>query len=245
MKERLLFLFNLLSASPRKWLGRKMPSGAVVADVGCGAMVKSYTYVYLPHKRIKVVGLERFDDATIYGKIDLPPYVSRSGDFELRQCDLDQARLPFPDASVDGVFFSHVIEHVRDRAATLREIARILKPRGYLYVETPGERSTLVRRDSRLRTPVDAYPYNFNDDPSHLGEPLHLRELRSLLAESGFSIECSGFHREFGIIAMPLYVLLFLLSFVPFIPLRRRSGFRGFAWWNLVGWGIYAVARKM
>ena len=245
MKERMLQLFNFVSASPRKLLGRKMPIGAVVADVGCGAMVKSYTYVYLPRKQLKVVGLERFDDATIYGKIELPPYVKRSGDFELQQCNLDEGSLPFADASFDGVFFSHVIEHISDRAAILREISRVLKPGGYLFVETPGERSLVVPRGSWLRTQYDQYPYNFNDDPSHLGQPLYLQDLRAMLAGSGFHVERSGFHREFGTIAMPLYLLLFLLSFIPILPLNQRSGIRGFAWWNLTGWGIYAVARKM
>jgi ubiquinone/menaquinone biosynthesis C-methylase UbiE len=46
--------------------------------------------------------------------------------------------LPFPDASVDSVFFHHVIEHVPDPVGAIAEIARVMKPGGWLYVGTPN-----------------------------------------------------------------------------------------------------------
>jgi len=42
-----------------------------------------------------------------------------------------------PDNSVDVVVMLHVIEHVPDPVATLREIFRVLKPGGHLVMETP------------------------------------------------------------------------------------------------------------
>ena len=44
--------------------------------------------------------------------------------------------LPFPDASVDFVIFTEVIEHLYNPAHALKEIARVLRPGGRLYLTT-------------------------------------------------------------------------------------------------------------
>ncbi|MEM3503638.1 MAG: class I SAM-dependent methyltransferase [Nitrososphaeria archaeon] len=51
----------------------------------------------------------------------------------------DASYLPFKDSSVDGVFFSHVIEHLQNPFPILEEIRRVLKNGGVLIVITPTE----------------------------------------------------------------------------------------------------------
>lgn len=46
----------------------------------------------------------------------------------------DAARLPLPDAAVDAVFCSNLLEHASDTAGVLHEIARVLRPGGWAYV---------------------------------------------------------------------------------------------------------------
>ena len=45
--------------------------------------------------------------------------------------------LPFPGGSFDLVILDNVLEHVTDRPGTLREIRRVLRPGGLLYMVTP------------------------------------------------------------------------------------------------------------
>lgn len=44
----------------------------------------------------------------------------------------DGATLPFPDASFDAVTFTYLLRYVADPAATVRELARVLRPGGTL-----------------------------------------------------------------------------------------------------------------
>lgn len=49
----------------------------------------------------------------------------------------DIQRLPFADASVDGVICTYVLEHVADARACIDEIARVVKPGGQVYISVP------------------------------------------------------------------------------------------------------------
>jgi len=52
-----------------------------------------------------------------------------------RRIRLEQSRaeqLPFPDASFDAVTFTYLLRYVADPAATIRELARVLRPAGAL-----------------------------------------------------------------------------------------------------------------
>ena len=49
----------------------------------------------------------------------------------------DLLALPFPDASVDRVIASEVLEHIPDDVAAMAEIARVLRPGGTVAVTVP------------------------------------------------------------------------------------------------------------
>jgi SAM-dependent methyltransferase len=55
----------------------------------------------------------------------------------------DAARLPFADASFDAVVSNHSLEHFLDLNGAVREIGRVLKPTGALYIAVP-DASTLT-----------------------------------------------------------------------------------------------------
>ncbi len=73
----------------------------------------------------------------------------RSGLFPI--IDYDGRAIPLPDASVDVVFSSNVLEHVRDLASLQTEIKRVLAPNGMcLHV--------LPTHAWRMWTTIGSYP---------------------------------------------------------------------------------------
>jgi len=52
-------------------------------------------------------------------------------------CDINRPPYPFPDNSFDEVRATHVIEHVEDVLATMKEFHRLTRPGGKIVVVTP------------------------------------------------------------------------------------------------------------
>ena len=65
----------------------------------------------------------------------------RTCDFDASRAGIDFAcpadRIPLPDASLDSILCTEVLEHVPDPVAVWREFARLLKPGGKVLLTTP------------------------------------------------------------------------------------------------------------
>jgi ubiquinone/menaquinone biosynthesis C-methylase UbiE len=46
-------------------------------------------------------------------------------------------RLSFPNRSFDVIYCSHVLEHVPDDTAAMRELRRVLRPSGWAILQAP------------------------------------------------------------------------------------------------------------
>ena len=72
----------------------------------------------------------------------LQPQIEQGGasynGFDVEDADLLQDRVGMEDESVDLVLSYSVIEHLTDPSNFLQESYRILKPRGYMIIETPN-----------------------------------------------------------------------------------------------------------
>lgn len=90
-------------------------------------------------------------------------------------------RLPFEDATVEGVQLHHVIEHVRDPRKALAEAARVLVPgSGRVFISTPNlDSANCARWQGRWRG-LEA--------PRHLNL-FTVPALQRLLVEAGFTVE--------------------------------------------------------
>lgn len=97
---------------------------------------------------------------------------------------LDIENIALPDASVDVVLVSHVLEHVNDRAA-LAEIGRILRPGGRALIMVPiVEGWATTYESSTVRTAKDR--------EEHYGQHDHLRyygsDVRKRILDAGYSL---------------------------------------------------------
>jgi SAM-dependent methyltransferase len=66
-------------------------------------------------------------------------------DSDFVRCDLSQEVLPFNDDEFDFVYCSEVLEHLRKPETLLKEVKRILKPKGYFLITTPNEPNLFQR----------------------------------------------------------------------------------------------------
>ncbi|MCM1020568.1 class I SAM-dependent methyltransferase, partial [Micromonospora sp. XM-20-01] len=80
----------------------------------------------------------------------------------VRQCE---ATLPFGDASFDTVVANHMLYHVDNPEAALREFARVLRPSGRVFIALNGEdhlpelfdvgaaigRPSMIKKQAKLR----------------------------------------------------------------------------------------------
>lgn len=91
-----------------------------VLDVGCG------------HKPYRGLLLNHPSRATTYIGLDLPDNL-----YEAPDLAWDGTTIPLDDASVDSVLLTEVLEHCPDPGDVLAEVARALRPGGFLFLTVP------------------------------------------------------------------------------------------------------------
>jgi trans-aconitate methyltransferase len=206
------FRFKVL---PRELLDRRPLR---ILDVGCANHVPSITKKWLP-------GCE-------YHGIDREWNANDEADAQATdrffQADLDVDDLQaVPDAHYDLVLLTHVIEHLAHGHDALRRLAAKVRPGGYLYVETPSERS--------LSLPSMPGTLNFYDDPTHV-RVYPAAEIADALRDAGFRILYAGPRRDW------LRVALTPVAF-PLRYLLQRKKAAGDLW-DLTGFAAYVVALR-
>ena len=80
----------------------------------------------------KVTGLELNP-----GRIETAKKASLSHNLDIKFILADARNTPFKDNEFDVILLSNVIEHIKDTKKLLKELKRILKPGGLLYIQFP------------------------------------------------------------------------------------------------------------
>ena len=141
-----------------------------ILDIGCGTGIISGM---LKEQGWNVVGLDiSFEGMKKYNRAGLMGLIS----------NIEYA-LPFKSSVFDAIWMSEVIEHIVHYKILLREIKRVLKPKGRLYLTTPNS----VFFGYRIM-------YLIGKCPTQLQHPYHVRffspkYLRQILETNGFSVE--------------------------------------------------------
>jgi SAM-dependent methyltransferase len=159
---------------------------------------------------------------------DRPPRIPRNTSFV--QANLESDKLPWPDRSFDSITCMHVVEHLRTMSNLWSEIARLLKPGGRAYIETPGLQS--VETPSPPESLRGKVTLNFYDDPTHI-QPVPITSLSSAARDVGLAVKRTGQSRNWLFAAA--YPLLSLL------PTMRKRYVAKLHW---LGWSVYLIAEK-
>jgi 2-polyprenyl-3-methyl-5-hydroxy-6-metoxy-1,4-benzoquinol methylase len=152
--------------------------GRRILDVGCG---RGYTLAALQRLGADVYGTQLSEPAAKLA-------ASLIGSDRVFVGELADAH--YPDAFFDCVTIWHVLEHVVDPLELLRDVARVLKPGGLLYVEVPNAGGLAARLFgcSWLAYDIPHHLYHFT--PSTLAATAARAGLQRT-TESHFSLEYS------------------------------------------------------
>ena len=186
-----------------------LPQGARVLDAGCG---QGKTLAELARYR---------PDLELFG-IDAAPAGEAQG-FTLMSGDVTD--LPFPDGHFHLVYTRHVIEHVPDNLGMVKELARVLRPGGRLYLETPD-----------VRNGMSWAPLNFWDDPTHL-RPYTRTGLRRLFELCDLVPLSAARMRDWRLVLLGVFYL-------PVALVMRDPFFTSHWLANVSGVFIYGVAAR-
>jgi SAM-dependent methyltransferase len=149
---------------------------------------------------------------------------------EFRRADLEREKLSWPDNSMDAITCMHLVEHLNELKLLLEEIARLLKPGGRAYFETPHPKTLTL--PSARGIGAGAFTLNFHDDPTHI-RPVAIETLADQARAAGLESLASGTSRNWLFAAAHP-----LLLFMP--PSRKK--FTARVHW--LGWSAYLVARR-
>lgn len=142
------------------------------------------------------------------------------------RANLEKDPLPWPDNTINAVTCMHLVEHLRGLELLFRETARLLKPGGEVYFETPHSKTV------SLPSAKGAFTLNFYDDPTHV-RPVEIRFLAEHAREVGLRVISTGTSRNW------LFAAAYpLLRFLP--PSRKRYT----AQVHWIGWSSYLLAKR-
>jgi len=122
-------------------------------------------------------------------------YVSTDLNRSRAMIKADITDLPFPDDSFDVILCSHVLEHVVDDRAAMRELYRVLKPGGWAVVLVPMS----SRRGETFEAPTIVAP---RDRERLFGQADHVRiygrDFTVRLEDAGFTVRVEDYRRDLG-----------------------------------------------
>ena len=209
---------------PMSWLDTRSrfvagtPAGGRLLDLGSADGETLGHFAELrPDLRLCAVDLEGQPDAYPKG-------------CQFQRADLEADRLRWPDGSMDRITCVHLIEHLRELRPLLAECARLLRPGGQAYFETPHPRSLVL--GSVTGPAAGSFTMNFYDNPTHV-RLVTMGALAKLVRNEGLEVVASGVSRNW------LFAAAWpLLCFAP----ASRKKFTAKVHW--LGWSAYLTARK-
>ncbi len=199
------------------------PPNSKLLDVGCGTgnMVAIYC---VGMENVQIFGVDSSCDPS-----EVQPFINYT------KQNVDGSTLPYDHNIFDTVVLCHLLEHVRESVNLIKEVHRVLRPNGVIYIETPSVRSMLMPELRFMNSQYAAI--NFFDDYTHNGRPQSIHSLFHLLDRNGFDVMEVEYARP------KLWIVKGVRKAIVGLSKRnRRLLCQGL--WYLSGWAVYGIARK-
>lgn len=206
---------------------RHIPENGKVLDIGCGDCRRLRYRSYFRNDLVNY-GIDSRDDVRC-GK-----YLNT-----FYNLDITREKLPFAEEYFDLVVLSHVVEHLPKDGFlfVMKEIRRVLKEGGYVYIEFPSEKTRhFMTAETLRRFACPVTTLNFYDDKTHISL-YTIQELTGILRDEKMSVCGSGDIRE------PVKKCLSPMLLLAGYMMRDKSIFTG-SLWALLNWASFIIARK-
>ena len=105
----------------------------------------------------------------------------------------DASKIPLPDESMNFVFSSHVLEHMQNTIATLKEWMRVLRPGGVIFLVLPHAHRTLDRCRQLTSLEHHIADERLGDEPDRT----HFEEMKAGWIAAGDD-DAEAYQREWG-----------------------------------------------
>lgn len=159
-------------------VARTLAGGDSIVEIGAGfgrlgrSYVSRYRHVHMvePASNLRAIAARTYGDAVVYH-------------------DASVLALPFHESSFDAALMVRVFHHLRDPEKALREIYRVLKPKGILVFNYSNRRN--IRRIAGYLTGRTPNPFTSGAEqynPALIGHTP--ADVDALLRSIGFRIQC-------------------------------------------------------
>lgn len=213
----------ILRLDQRRKFFRSLSRATRILDVGCGRG-KNAQEIHSLYPSLEIHGLDLIEPSLV------PAFI------RYEQVDVDEQPLPYADSSFDAVLLAHVLEHLGNPLLLGRETHRVLRPGGQVYIETPNWTSMFIPSFAFRREQLQTI--NFFDDHTHRRVWSKQGIYEYLRLCCGLQVERVGTVRNW--LRLPIDPLIIIAGI--FVPNRGNVAS---AIWNLTGWRIYGIGRKL
>ncbi len=148
---------------------------------------------------------------------------------EFHRANFESDVLPWSRSKFDAITCMHVVEHLSSARHLLLESARLLKPGGRLYIETPHPKTEAMA--TVTGEAAGCVTMNFYDDPTHI-RPVPVDDLAVLAEQCGLKPVDRGTSRNW----------IFTAAYPVFRALRMNTRKRYVAQQHWTGWSAFLIA---
>jgi len=141
--------------------GRLSPTGFKPTCVSCGS-VERHRIIHSMYKALtpitqKIKALQFAPDITV----SAANFATLDGSTYNGPNSMDMMRTGLPDGSYDLIISNHVLEHVSDDMKAIREMIRVVGPKGVVHICVPSPAQNLRTRDWGFADPARAYHFRW------------------------------------------------------------------------------------